>query len=304
MKPLILFPNSPLNPREVEPDFVSQYDAAKSAGCFTGVIDFRISNGQFVGSVRLLGGEDQSNGTAIYRGWMLRPNEYEVLFAYLKERGITLINSPQAYETCHYLPTSYPFIERNTPRTAFQPCNVSISREEIEAIVSEFGDSPLIVKDYVKSQKHMWNDACFIPRASDLDKVEAVTRCFLEFQDDDLNVGLVYREFIHLKQIGQHPKSGAPLHLEYRVFFLDGNPVAVGHYWEDSAYPDESPPLNQFIEIAKDIPSRFFTMDIAQTEAGEWIIIELGDGQVSGLPGNIMAASFYSSLVDAMHFNA
>ena len=32
------------------------------------------------------------------------------------------------------------------------------------------------------------------------------------------------------------------------------------------------------------MPSRFFTMDVALRTNGECIIVELGDGQVSGLP--------------------
>ena len=32
--------------------------------------------------------------------------------------------------------------------------------------------------------------------------------------------------------------------------------------------------------------SNFLTMDVAQKKDGNWIIMELGDGQVSGLPDN------------------
>jgi hypothetical protein len=34
-------------------------------------------------------------------------------------------------------------------------------------------------------------------------------------------------------------------------------------------------------------------MDIAKTKDGEWIIIELGDGQVSGLPDKVDRLQFY-----------
>lgn len=34
-------------------------------------------------------------------------------------------------------------------------------------ILHEFGDRPVIIKDYVKSRKHEWLGACFIPDASD-----------------------------------------------------------------------------------------------------------------------------------------
>ena len=49
-------------------------------------------------------------------------------------------------------------------------------------------------------------------------------------------------------------------------------------------------------EVAKTIESNFFTMDIAKKENGEWIIMELGDGQVSGLPDNADTDIFYCNL--------
>jgi len=65
-----------------------------------------------------------------------------------------------------------------------------------------------------------------------------------------------------------HLKSKMPLTKEFRIFFLDGEPLQEFYYWE----------------VAKKINSRFFAMDIAKVENGGWTIIELGDGQVSGLP--------------------
>jgi hypothetical protein len=38
-------------------------------------------------------------------------------------------------------------------------------------------------------------------------------------------------------------------------------------------------------------------MDIARTAAGEWNVMEVGDGQVSGLPDAITAMEFYRPLM-------
>lgn len=51
-----------------------------------------------------------------------------------------------------------------------------------------------------------------------------------------------------------------------------------------------------FIEIASKVRSRFFTMDVAQQTDGQWIIVELGDGQVAGLPDESEAPEFYRQL--------
>ena len=47
-------------------------------------------------------------------------------------------------------------------------------------------------------------------------------------------------------------------------------------------------------EIAKNIASNFFTIDIAEKEDGTWMILETGDGQVSGLPSGQDEIKFYN----------
>jgi hypothetical protein len=37
-------------------------------------------------------------------------------------------------------------------------------------------------------------------------------------------------------------------------------------------------------------------MDIAQTVSGEWLVVELGDAQVSGLPENAPPEAFYQAI--------
>jgi hypothetical protein len=44
------------------------------------------------------------------------------------------------------------------------------------------------------------------------------------------------------------------------------------------------------------VPSRFFTMDVAQRADGSWMIVELGDAQVSGLQ-TADATKFYQALL-------
>ncbi|MCW3110489.1 MAG: hypothetical protein JWQ09_4995 [Segetibacter sp.] len=126
------------------------------------------------------------------------------------------------------------------------------------------------------------------------DKVKSVIQKFVELQNTDLNEGLVIREFVELNDLTIHSKSGMPLKQEYRLFFLNGQLLACYDYWEEGEYSaDKHPPLDLFKDIAKGIESNFFSMDIAKTKNGEWVIIELGDGQVSGLPDNVDRLKFY-----------
>ena len=45
--------------------------------------------------------------TLIYRGWMLTYDEYTTLYQAFLSKGFTLINSPEQYRECHYLPCWY-----------------------------------------------------------------------------------------------------------------------------------------------------------------------------------------------------
>lgn len=158
-----------------------------------------------------------------------------------------------------------------------------------------------MIKDYVKSRKHDWNEACYIPDASDKEKVQQVTSRFLELQQDELNEGVVFREFVKLQFLTHHSQSNMPLSQEYRVFFLDGEPMYMANYWEEGQYDDTPPDLQPFLEVAKKIKSRFFTMDIAKLENGSWTILELGDAQVSALPEQADRFEFFTRLKRIFH---
>ncbi|MEP7037033.1 MAG: ATP-grasp domain-containing protein [Acidobacteriota bacterium] len=187
-------------------------------------------------------------------------------------------------------------IEKNTPKTVSFKIESEIDFDEVMSEISVFGDNPLILKDFVKSRKHEWNEACFIPSASNRQEVERVVNKFIELQGEDLNEGLVFREFIEFQPLVAHSKSKMPLTKEFRLFFLDGELFDYFNYWEEGDYGEIKPPEHIFSDVAGKIQSRFFTMDIAQTISGEWLIVELGDGQVAGLPDNADVENFYRKL--------
>ena len=244
--------------------------------------------------------EQSAPVNVIYRGWMLRPDVYAKLSEALAERNINLINSPSEYKYCHHLPESYSLIENYTPATVFIKQNSGFDYNKIMERLKIFGDKPLILKDYVKSRKHEWNEACFIPSASNREAVERVVTKFVELQGDDLNEGLVFREFVEFQPLASHSKSQMPLTKEFRLFFLDGELLDSFEYWDEGDYSAVRPPANIFADVARQIKSRFFTMDIAQRIDGEWLIVELGDGQVAGLPDNADVTKFYQALKEKL----
>jgi hypothetical protein len=214
----------------------------------------------------------------------------------LAARGVRLVNDPAAYRHCHHLPESYPVIEGHTPRSVWLPVAGQIDMGEVMVLLRPFGDAALVLKDYVKSQKHAWDEACFISSASDRAAVERVVRRFLELQGPDLAGGLVFREFVEFEPVGRHPRSGMPLTLEYRLFLLDGRSLLCTEYWEEGDYGGEPPPVERFATLAAKVGSRFFTMDVARRKGGDWLVVELGDGQVAGLPERADVEAFYRNL--------
>lgn len=228
---------------------------------------------------------------------MLSADRYQDFFEALRARGFTLINEPCAYRLCHWLPENYALIQSHTPESRWIPTSdlfvdETVNWEVVLKTAATFGSCALVLKDYVKSQKHHWKEACFIPRSDDASSVRRVVARFLELQGEDLAGGLVFRRHVPLRSLGTHLRSGMPLGEEYRLFFADGKLLLSSCYWDvGSLEPDL--PTGEFEAVAKSIPSRFFSMDVARGVDGRWWIIELGDGQVAGLPPYANASQFY-----------
>jgi len=292
--PFILFCSDPSEPRRVDPAYADERVAVEEVGALWSLFSFEdLVEGQPDEALRRFEGRAP---LALYRGWMLRPEAYTALSEALARRGVRLANSPEQYRHCHHFPESYGAIEPLTPRSVWLPPG-QFDAEAVMRALESFGDRPLILKDYVKSRKHEWIEACFIPSASDRDDVMKVVSRFVELQGEDLAGGLVFREFVEFAPLAQHSKSGMPLTKEFRLFFLDGALLASAPYWEEGHYDASLPDIAPFLDAAGKVRSRFFSMDVAERRAGGWMIVELGDGQVAGLPERLARAEFYRSLV-------
>lgn len=87
-----------------------------------------------------------------------------------------------------------------------------------------------------------------------------------------------------------------PLTKEFRLFYLNGKLLTYAQYWNEGDYECEQPDLDKFNQVATQIESNFFTIDIAKQKNESWLIMELGDGQVSGLPEQMNLDDFYIKL--------
>ncbi len=295
---MLLFPAEPFAGRVPDEAYAAEVVEAERHDLPTSLLDFEaLEGGDLQRALRWLP-EAEVPGPAVYRGWMMRPASYGELHTALRERGWTLINTPEQYAFTHHLPRSYAVIADVTPRTIWVPADTTdaVDWAAVRTALASFGPHPVIVKDYVKSRKHEWSEACFIPDASDLGHALQVVETFLSRQGEQFQGGVVLRAFEPFTALTTHSRSGMPLTREYRLFVLDGQVVTSDAYWEEGTYPEEALPLAHFEEIAGRVNSRFFTMDIAQRADGAWRVVELGDGQVAGLPERADRSRLYAAL--------
>ena len=294
---LVLFPSEPCAPSAVDGMYEAEAEAARQLSFTIGLIDHEALVGDENVQAAISANERFAKPQkALYRGWMMPIKAYASLYETLKSKNIHLMTTPQAYEFCHHLPSSYELIEGLTPATLWFECDGKPDWEGLFARLAQFGHNSLVLKDYVKSQKHYWHEACYIPRASDKETVKKVVQKFLELQGEDLAGGLVFRLFEQYKSLGNHEISGMPLSIEYRLFVLQGRPLLLCPYWDDGEYIGEAPELSVFEDLLAKIESPFYTADMALREDGQWRLVELGDGQVAGLPDSCTAADFYLAL--------
>ena len=224
----------------------------------------------------------------------MKPELYALFYEKLKEQNIILINSPEEYNHYHLLPHWYHEFEEDTAKSAWTDTpdvNAALS------LLHSF-DGSVMIKDYVKSRKHEWYDACFIPDVTDMENANTVISNFVSRQAESIVGGIVIREFLNLNSIGYHTISAMPISEEYRAFILAGNILAIDNYWnenEANALTFSQADLDWLTAQIKKIHSNFVTMDFARKSDGSLVIMELGDGQVSGLQ-QISPAKFYSEI--------
>lgn len=293
----ILFCSNPLEAKQVDIDWQHEAELVRQLGGKIYLLNYEelIDGDNAEKALRLIK-KPEVEELCIYRGWMMSVANYEKLYNSLLKLNLRLVNTSTEYKHCYYLPASYQHIEAYTAKTVITNKDIQLTKDELADLLREFGEKAIIVKDYVKSQKHHWLEACFIPKASDTEHVQRVVNKFVELQGDNLQGGLVFREFIELESVGVHPKSKMPLTKEYRVFILNKKPISIIKYWDEGQYTDDEVSIDKFKAVFEQVESNFFTVDIAKRKDGEWMIIELGDGQVAEHMGVKGLKEFYQQI--------
>jgi hypothetical protein len=272
---LLLMPGDPLRPQRVDPHFAPEAAAARAAGDQVVVVDHDAltTPGAAAAAVAALPVNRKPLSTAIYRGWMLRSEEYADFAAALALRGVTLQTSPEQYRQAHELPGWYPALVGLTPPSAW---TAGSARADFDRCRRQLGSGPVVLRDYSKSMKHYWDEAALIPEIAAADAAWQVATRFLELREDAFVGGFVLRRFEDFDSA------------EVRTWWVHGRCVLVGAHPDT---PGQTPAvdldLTAVTPVIAELALPFVTVDLAHRFDGTWRVIELGDGQVSDRPADL-----------------
>ena len=243
-----LFPSHPLDPVVPDELFVEQYKALVSRGFSVSLFpESVIREGASLRNIPLA-------GRVVYRGWMLKRDEYTTLTDAITRAGATPFTTPIQYVAAHHLPGWYPLIADFTPETRIYPVDADMPSE-----LAALGWGAYFVKDYVKSLKT--SVGSIIREPSQIVHVLSEMRKYR----DEIEGGICIRRVEDFQ-----------LETETRYFVIEGRPFA----------PDLSGNVVEVVsECARRVPNDFVSVDVVLRRDGELRVVEIGDGQVSDLVG-------------------
>jgi len=214
--------------------------------------------------------------------------EVEADLAY---HGSRLINNHAAHLYVADMANYYEDLKDLTPKTWF---SLADFKNEQSKPMNGF-----VLKGQTNSKKQQYNTHMFAATEEDVSTV------YSRLSDDGFlgDQEIYIREYVPLRQFGIGIR-GLPITEEYRFFVLDGQVVGSGYYWSQfpeikeqyKLSPDEVPE-----SFMKDVMARvgnkirFYVVDVARKRDGRWAIIEMNDGQQSGL-SDVDPAVLYGNL--------
>ena len=208
----LLFPSSVFNKSQVDEDLKAEYDAALSTGLFKIILfsyEDWFHNDRIV--IRNIPDEQKS---AIYRGWMMKPEQYEKFYNDLQEYNIKLVTEPEQYKLMHIFPNIYEYVKEDTAKLEVYPLHTQIDVEDLKKRFVRF-----MVKDFVKSVKGTEFPRYF-DRSITQGEFDRWMEVFYKYRGELLTGGICIKEFLDFKHYGDRTN-------EYRVFYANHEIITV-----------------------------------------------------------------------------
>lgn len=209
-------------------------------------------------------------------------NDFEKVKAEVESIGSRLLYTYENYLNATDFERWYPLIKDITPRS-----KVYDEFPDIEEILIDF-DFPFFMKGSRQINRHQ-RKLSIIENEQMYYEVRDIWR-----EDNILHwQKIVVREYVQLDTIDDKSfPDMIPISREFRVFAWKKKIVGIGKYWTmgpDYSVHDKYENWD-LVLIAENVAARidtpFLAVDIAKTVDGEYIVIEVNDGQESGYAGN------------------
>jgi hypothetical protein len=271
---------------EADPELDPDISSGDTVGCTRAALALGLPV-HFLPAATSLGPEDdvlgalapvEQPGPAVWLGYIPTPERYAQVYEAARERGLHLLNDPEAHLRALEFPRAWPHLRGLTPES-----RVIDSPEQVDEALAALG-LPVFIKGTVLSRKSYGWKACVAETPGEartlVEKLLRTTRFSREH--------VVLRRFVPLRRTGES-LEGFPCAREYRLFLLRGEVVAEGYYWPfgDPFGPLTAEELEQVRGLAREAARRLsvplLAVDVAQAEDGSWLIIEVGDPQFAGL---------------------
>ncbi len=266
MADMILFPSSSFEPNKPDEDFQKEYEAAVSSGQFeVALFDY---DAWFLEDRLVVRNAPAEERSAVYRGWMMKPEQYGRFYDLLLSKHIRLVTAPEQYRLMHVFPNVYERLKEDTAKMLVFPLHTRI---DVELLKKEF--ARFMVKDYVKSVKGTEFPKYFDRSVTQTD-FDRWMEVFYKYRGDLLTGGICIKEYLELKRYGERTN-------EYRVFYINHEIATVCRNSGQGNYTPEPP--RALLEKYRCLDSPYYTVDYAELADGSWKILEAGDGGVSGL---------------------
>jgi hypothetical protein len=217
-------------------------------------------------------------GPTVWLGYIPTPERYAQVFEAARERGLHLLNDPEAHLRALEFPRAWPHLRGLTPDS-----QVIESPAQVEEALDVLG-LPVFIKGTVLSRKSYGWKACVAETREEARTLAEKLLRTARFSRERV----VLRRFVPLRRTGE-VMEGFPCSREYRLFLLRDEVVGEGYYWPfgDPFGPLTPAELEQVRGLAREAARRLavplLAVDVAQAEDGSWLVIEVGDPQFAGL---------------------
>lgn len=242
----IIYPDDYSNSGKPDETFAQEYFCARDNGIHCLLLSSEMAamgKYQFSSSFK-------SGIPVIWRGWMLKMDEYKQLHDAVNIRGGEMLESPEEYIRNHHIVGWYDQCKRYTPDTI-----LTTDDNDFDALTAKLQWPAYFVKDYVKSLTTSRGSI-----AKNAKEIKEIIQLIAHFRGE-IEGGVCLRYFENILA-----------HTERRYFVLNKQVFSADDY---------IPELIR--EISRCIDTPFFSIDVAKNSEGNLRLIEIGDGQVSDI---------------------